>query len=93
MTILRYYPGISFLRFLDFLVHLSNWSPGHEFSTEPCKYKLPTALHPKISQNNMTNSWCLSQRVRYAELLGNADILNAVMRIITKELMTNSVMQ
>jgi len=93
MTNLRYYPGISFLRFLDFLVHLSNWYSGHIFSIEPCKYKLPTALHLKISQNNIINSWCLSQRVRYAELVGNADILNAVPRIITKKLTPNLVMR
>jgi hypothetical protein len=44
----------------------------------------PTELHLKISQNNVINSWCLSQRVRYAELVGNANIANVVMRIITK---------
>jgi len=40
----------------------------------------------------MINSWSLSQRVKYAELVWNADILNAVMRIIIEKLVTDSVM-
>lgn len=91
MTILRYYPGISSLRFLDFLVHLSNWSPGHKFSIEPCKYKLPTALHLK-SHNNMINSWCVPKS-EICRIGGECRHLNAVIRIIKKKLMTNSVMR